>query len=406
MLKGGETLRRSVLKSIIIASVIVILATTLILFPKEALDASKNGLNTWWTVVFPSLLPFFIIAELLIGFGVVKFIGVLLEPLMRPLFRVPGIGGFVWAMGMATGNPAGAKFTVRMRQENQLTRTEGERLVAFTSSANPLFIFGAIAVGFFNNPALGIVLAIAHYGGNVFVGLMMRFYGRSEKNITENNRFSIRAALKALHKTRINEKRPIGKILGDAVISSIQTLLMIGGFIILFAVINRLLMILNITDLLAMIVSFLFSFLSLPIDLSIPFISGLFEMTIGSQLVSEELQVDLLKQAMVVSFLLAFSGFSIHAQVASILSQSDIRFLPFFIARILHGIYASLLTLFIWNPIYLNAFQDISLPVFQYVELSEEFILQMSYIGPVITIISLLLYTTIYALRIWKEDRV
>ena len=33
----------------------------------------------WWEVVFPSLLPFFILSELLIGFGVVKFVGLLLE---------------------------------------------------------------------------------------------------------------------------------------------------------------------------------------------------------------------------------------------------------------------------------------------------------------------------------------
>ena len=65
----------------------------------------------WWEIVFPSLLPFFIVSEMLIGFGVVKFIGVLLEPFMRPLFKVPGVGGFVWAMGMASGFPAGAKFT-------------------------------------------------------------------------------------------------------------------------------------------------------------------------------------------------------------------------------------------------------------------------------------------------------
>ena len=71
--------------------------------PQAALLASIRGLNIWWEVVFPSLLPFFIIAELLISIGVVKFIGVILEPLMRPLFRVPGIGGFVWAMGMASG---------------------------------------------------------------------------------------------------------------------------------------------------------------------------------------------------------------------------------------------------------------------------------------------------------------
>ena len=83
--------------------------------PQAALQASIRGLNIWWEVVFPSLLPFFIIAELLISIGVVKFIGVILEPLMRPLFRVPGIGGFVWAMGMASGF-AGAKLSARLRK--------------------------------------------------------------------------------------------------------------------------------------------------------------------------------------------------------------------------------------------------------------------------------------------------
>ena len=36
-----------------------------------------------------------------------------------------------------------------------------------------------------------------------------------------------------MHRTRLKETRPFGKMLGDSVMSSIQTLLMIGGFIIL-----------------------------------------------------------------------------------------------------------------------------------------------------------------------------
>ena len=78
---------------------------------------------------------------------------------MKPLFRVPGVGGFAWAMGMASGNPAGAKISSRLRQEGQVSKIEAERLAAFTNSSNPLFIFGAVSVGFFNNPKLGIVLA-------------------------------------------------------------------------------------------------------------------------------------------------------------------------------------------------------------------------------------------------------
>ncbi|MGD6887894.1 sporulation integral membrane protein YlbJ, partial [Staphylococcus shinii] len=48
-------------------------------------------------------------------------------------------------------------------------------------------------------------------------------------------------AFAALHKTRLKNKKPIGKMLGDAVLGSVQTLLVIGGFIILFSVLNKIL---------------------------------------------------------------------------------------------------------------------------------------------------------------------
>ncbi|MDF2789556.1 MAG: sporulation protein, partial [Neobacillus sp.] len=238
----------------------------MIAFPKESFEASLRGLTMWWEIVFPSLLPFFIVSEMLIGFGVVKFIGVLLEPLMRPLFRVPGVGGFVWAMGMASGFPAGAKLSARLRQEGQLSQIEAERLASFTNSSNPLFIFGAVAVGFFHNPQLGVILALAHYLGNICVGLMMRFYGNEtpDKKKDKENKFILMSAFSALHQTRMEDKRPIGKLLGDAVNSSIQTLLMVGGFIILFSVINKLLFHLHITAALARGFDILFSTLSLP----------------------------------------------------------------------------------------------------------------------------------------------
>lgn len=398
----------SKLKTIILSISVTILAASLISFPQESFDASIRGLNMWWEIVFPSLLPFFIVSEMLIGFGVVKFIGVLLEPLMRPLFKVPGVGGFVWAMGMASGFPAGAKFTARLRQEGQLTQIEAERLVSFTNSSNPLFIFGAVSIGFFHNTHLGILLALAHYLGNICVGIIMRFYGNEtpEEDSKKQKKSKIRSALSALHQTRLKDNRPIGKLLGDAVNSSIQTLLMVGGFIILFSVVNKLLYHLHITAILAKTVELLLSSLSFPEMLSIPFISGLFEITSGSQLTSLVNESTLLQKAMITSFILAFSGFSVQAQVASILAQTDIRFKPFFLARILQGIFASLFALFLWKPVYVrfnnNEQPSNALPVGFFGEgtWTGHFYHQLIEIGPIITIFSLLVYVIILFFRL------
>ncbi|RSK26920.1 sporulation integral membrane protein YlbJ [Bacillus sp. HMF5848] len=348
-------MNKSKLKTLLLALSAVMMAIALILFPKESLQASLRGLNMWWEVVFPSLLPFFIISEMLIGFGVVRSVGVLLEPIMRPFFKVPGSGGFVMAMGMATGFPAGAKLTARLRQEKQISAIEAERLVSFTNSSNPLFIFGAVAVGFFQNAQLGVVLAASHYIGNVIVGLCMRFHGlrdRTEQTLTYREPTSFKHALRVLHYTRLNDNRPIGKLLGDAVTSSIQTLLMIGGFIILFSVFNQMLTLLHITDIIDYLLSFVFAIFQIPMDLSRPFISGLFEITLGSDLTSDVTTVTLISKATITSFILAFNGFSVQAQVASILADTDIRFKPFFFARILHGFTASVLTILLWVPLY------------------------------------------------------
>ena len=125
----------------------VAITIAMLLFPEEAFDAALNGLSVWWNIVFPALLPFFIFSQVLIGLGVVHFLGILLEPVMRPVFNIPGTGSFVMAMGLASGFPIGAVLTGKLRQQQLCSKVEAERLISFVNTADPLFMFGAVAVG-------------------------------------------------------------------------------------------------------------------------------------------------------------------------------------------------------------------------------------------------------------------
>lgn len=80
------------LKTFIYSTLTIFLTFCLIRFPDQALEAGIRGLNMWWEVVFPSLLPFFITAELLLAFGVVNFLVYCLSQLCDPYstFQVPG----------------------------------------------------------------------------------------------------------------------------------------------------------------------------------------------------------------------------------------------------------------------------------------------------------------------------
>jgi len=377
---------------------ILFISFLLIKFPDQSLEASIRGLKMWWEVVFPSLLPFFITAELLIGFGIVQFIGALFEPIMRPLFNVPGVGSFAWIMGMASGYPSGAKISVRLREEKQLSQIEAERLISFTNASSPLFIFGAVSVGFFHDAKLGLLIAVCHYTSNVLVGLFMRFHGRAQgagqrNSLTPKKSFSIVRAFQSMHQQRLKNKQPFGEVLGNAILSSIQTLVMVGGFIILFSVLTKLLFLIQLTPIIAQILEHLFKLLTLPVTLTLPFISGLFEITLGAQMISQVETGPLLAQIMMVAFILGFNGFSVQAQVSSIIATTDIRFMPYFLARILHGVLASILTFLLYKPLYLNkqTFEVDDIPVIQDSGTTQwQTIFNMlHHIGPLITIGSL-----------------
>jgi sporulation integral membrane protein YlbJ len=405
------------IKTIFLAGLTAFFAFSLLFFTDQAFEASIRGLNIWWEVVFPSLLPFFITAELLIAFGVVRFVGVLFEPIMRPLFNVPGAGSFGWIMGMASGYPTGAKITARLREEDQLTQAEAERLVSFTNASSPLFIIGAVSIGFFHDAQLGILLAAAHYTGNAFVGICMRFHKRNDTDETKYQRMDkeiyskmpIVKAFREMHRTRLKDKRPLGEVIGDAVINSIKTLVMVGGFIILFSVITKLFHLVGISPIIAGLFQYVLALFSLPAELASPFFSGLFEITIGAQMISQVSTDTLLQKALIVSFILGFNGFSVQAQVASILAKTDISFTPYFFARFLHGIFASILTVLLYYPLYLNK-QTLgvdNIPVSQ--EASENIWLDilnsLSQIGPAITIAALGVGAMIiYRRRLKKDD--
>lgn len=381
----------------------------LIRYPDQVLEASIRGLTMWWEVVFPSLLPFFIAAEVLIAFGVVRFLGVLFEPIMRPIFNIPGAGSFGWIMGMASGYPTGAKIAARLREEKQLTRVEAERLVAFTNNSSPLFIFGAISVGFFHDPKLGFLLAVCHYTGNTIVGFLMRFYRKNEESSPYQKKnqqgFPFIQAFKEMHAVRMENQKPIGEILGDSVINSIKTLVKVGGFIVLFSVLNKILFVAGFSTFLALIAEQFLAIFSLPKDLALPFISGIFEITVGTNLIAQVSVDTVLQQAVVISFILGFNGLSIQAQVASIISKTDIRFYPYFIGRLLHGTIAAILTVLLYRPLYIErqVFDSRDLPVTAPVEekVWMEALMDLTAIGPAVTFF----FLALAALLIYRRNK-
>lgn len=331
----------------IYAGFAVLITALIVAFPDDSFRASLEGLRVWWEIVFPALLPFFIAAEVLMGLGVVHMMGVLLEPLMRPVFNVPGVGAFALAMGLASGYPIGAKITGQLRTQRMCSRVEAERLLSISNTADPLFMVGAVAVGMFGDAQLGVTLALSHYTASILLGLIMRFYrcDDSESKAPEQarNKGLIRRALEELVSARDADGRSIGQLLGDAVKDSVATLLMVGGFIILFSVVTRIVSVVGIAQMIAAPLSAALRPFGVDSSLIDPLVKGFFEITIGCDAASNA-TASLFSRVVTASAIIAWSGLSVHAQVASLIHKTDIRLHAYIGARVIHAALAAIVS--------------------------------------------------------------
>lgn len=313
--------------------------------PHAAFEGAILGVDTWWNIVFPALLPFFVMSELVLGLGLVGFAGVLLEPVMRPVFALPGSASFAVAVGYTSGYPVGASFSARLRSTGQCTRVEAEHLLSFTSNASPLFVLVAVSVGLFNNPALGPFLLGIHYAANLTLGLVFRHYRPNERRRHAGEHRHLWR--RAVHEFMAADGRHPGLVLGEAVKTAVGKLLVIGGFIVLFAVAIRLLDSFGLLGILAALFGLLFGPLGLHPSLNPALATGFFEMTLGIRAVSET-AAPLVQQLVAVQLILAWSGLSIQAQVASFVSQTDIRLRLYLVGRVAHAVLAAVLTLLLF----------------------------------------------------------
>ncbi|WP_168121069.1 sporulation integral membrane protein YlbJ [Paenibacillus sp. HB172176] len=339
------------------------IAFLMTVFPAETLQSSLRGLAIWWEVLFPALFPFFVISELLLGFGIVHFFGKLLDPFMKPLFRLPGIGGFIVTMGYISGYPVGARLTAQLWEQRLITRVEGERLVAFTTTSDPIFLIGAVSVGFFHNAEVAPLLAAAHYGGALIIGFLMRYHlpaedreaGRTHKMAPPSDkpgaairrsRFSL--AVRAMHEARLLDGRSLGKLMQDAIQSALRLMIVVGGLVVFFSVVMELLTHAGVIRLLSEAMRLLFGLIGMPPTLADAGIFGVFEVTLGSRAAGID-GSGLIHQVAIAAWVLSWGGLSVHAQVASLLSRTTMRYKPLLIARLVHGAIAMALVYLLWG---------------------------------------------------------
>lgn len=343
--------------NIIFIILLIYILIGIVTHPKLALDSAHDSLLTWFNVVIPSLLPFFIISEILIRIGFINFIGKLLEPLMKPIFNVPGVAAFPFSMSIISGYPTGIKIISSLRSKSLISKTEAERAMCFSSTSGPLFMIGAVSIGMLNNPSIIPLVIYPHYLGALTIGFLFRFYKKSKDNLSHNTLQKKNVNTNINTNTNI-KKTPIGKIISDSVRASINTITLIGGFMIIYTVLVEIIFVSNFFSASINLIQKLIP-IQINVDVIKALFAGIFELTTGCKKISTT-NLGLLQKVVIINFLIGWSGLSVHSQAISFLSNTDINSKLYIIAKLFHGSLASIYTTLLYTFIY----KDIISPSF------------------------------------------
>ena len=204
-------------------------------------------------------------------------------------------------------------------------------------------------ISLFGNTTIGLLLFFTHLLACLTVGFLFRFWKYNDRENLQN-----------LSTYQVNKKTPpsinsLGSILQSSIMSSVSTVVMIGGFVMLFSVIISILNNSNILNILGTFVSPIFSILHIPTEFINGTLSGIVELTNGVSIISNIPIKSISINITICAFLLGFGGISILLQVLSITSTSDISIKPYIIAKVMQGAFAAFYTyMLLQNFTFLN----------------------------------------------------
>lgn len=271
----------------------------------------------------------------------------------------PVNGAFALIMGIISGYPTGAKIVTDFYERGICTKTESERLLTFTNNSGPLFIIGTVGITLFGDTRTGILLLITHILSCLTVGFLFRFWNNSKIYKTYTTPTINKKQNSA--KTLVSFSN-LGEIISQSILKAINTIILIGGFVVFFSVILSILKQTHIFDAIFNIFKPILQSFNINTSFFTAFFTGIIELTNGVNEIAQIHCKNISINIIISSFLLGFGGISILLQVWSIISKTNLSIYPYFVGKLLQGCFSAFYT---WLLLKYSLFFNLDLqPVF------------------------------------------
>lgn len=367
---------------------IVMTVGMIILFtimPSVVSEGAKDGLLLWFMAIVPSLLPFMILSGILVKLKTTKYINRFLRPLFGLVFGVSDGGSYPILIGFLAGCPIGAKTAAQLYKGGEIKREEAQYLMMFCNNLSPMFLIEFIGVKCLDvkKPFLIFVVVAGSAVINAWIvrkkltvrekssqgsrdkKMIVNVYkngsdGKSfnvwkklsykkaerigesvkfEKNINDGKKLSNMKDERSRENVKTEKNYPVMDAVDESIADSCETILKIGGYIILFSII---------TSIIEYIIPEKY-------DVAGCIAAGITEVSTGAmQLAGNEwlsgIRVIMTDAKTIVTvWLCAFGGISSVAQTYSVLSGTDLSIKKYVIAKIRQGFIAVILALLVFR---------------------------------------------------------
>lgn len=286
------------MKNKLIQAVIFVIFLSLILNPNLITTEIINALKVFFTTLFPSIFPFFLISDLLISYNFCNTLNRYFSKITNFLFHTSNASNFVIIMSIFSGFPSGAKYIKTLLDKGLLNINQANYLIIFTHFANPLFVL-TVTKGIFHNMKICYLILICHILANIMIAIVIRPKEKEKIQALELNKIS-----------------SFSLNLSNSIKSSLTLLISILGNTCFFYIVTKLIT----------------TYFNLNGIFSI-FINGIFDMTKGIQSISI-IHGNILFKAILVLTFISFGGVNVHMQVLDIIGNTKVKYKNFLLGRI------------------------------------------------------------------------
>ena len=274
------------MKKLSCISLLIIMILYFLIYPQNALMASRKGLTLWFEQILPTLLPFSVISYIVLHSNLFSHPA---HEKKHNFLRIQPEEWYVIFCGFLFGFPIGSKLSADLYEHHRIVKKRAQILACFTNNLSPVFVTSVLVNQLHFSSVVPFFLLL--YGIPLCICLALLSFIKPERFVHE----------KKASRFQLNMQ-----IVDAGIINGFETLIKICGYIMMFSIFAEIAQ-------------------SIPYGSSFPklVLTGCLEVTNGISALSQFSCNHFQKYLLTVLFL-ALNGISGLFQTASLLSVSNL----------------------------------------------------------------------------------